>query len=245
MKNWMKFVFYALFITAGCSESIYTLNENVDLSSYKTFAWIEKDSSRITNYLYDNEIIGNEIIDDVSNELIARGFTVELDSPDVLLQYTITVENKEQIINTPGITNIPPAGGPYITPYSPYYPSSAYNASSYYNNTNAPYDSPYSLYYYHNSNNYYTPGYYANNYPYYTPYGFPFGRTTYTNSIQQINFKEGTLIIDLIDRKTKKLLWRGWSTEALSDPENYKKNLPIEIRGIFKRLPTETNKGKK
>jgi hypothetical protein len=245
MLKWLKIWIIAI-VLGSCSvaDSTYSsYNSNIDISKYKTFAWLTKDSARISNLLYDNEIVGREIMENANSELFTRGYTINTDTPDVLIQYTIMVEDKEQIYNTPNFTTIQPAGPRYISPYNPYVPSSSYNSSAYYNNTNAPYDSPWSMNYSTYPGNYYNPGFFANNYPYYSNYGFPYGGPTYiTNSVTEITFKEGTLIIDLIDRRSNELIWRGWSTEALSDPVSYKKQVSTEIREIFKKLPTRVKK---
>jgi len=48
-----------------------------------------------------------------------------------------------------------------------------------------------------------------------------------------------TLIIDLFDTKSKKLLWRGTSTDALSNNSNKNiKNLDKGVEKLFKEFPS-------
>ena len=52
------------------------------------------------------------------------------------------------------------------------------------------------------------------------------------------NYKEGTIIIDLIDRKTKRIVWRGFGVGELHhNPQKTIEELPKVVEGIFKQLP--------
>lgn len=57
-------------------------------------------------------------------------------------------------------------------------------------------------------------------------------------------YKEGTLIIDLMDAKTDALLWRGWAVTILEDlnPQNIEKKLDKTIERIFAGLPASVGK---
>ncbi len=53
-----------------------------------------------------------------------------------------------------------------------------------------------------------------------------------------VDYREGTLIVDLIDRERKELVWRGWSRHRLSsrrplDPDK----LAAEIDRILQQFP--------
>jgi hypothetical protein len=77
----------------------------------------------------------------------------------------------------------------------------------------------------------YRPGFYA--------FGDPFmyyGGLTYA---EQENYKEGTLIIDLIDRRTKKVVWRGFGVgEVHHNPQKNMDDLPKVVTGIIDQLKT-------
>lgn len=52
------------------------------------------------------------------------------------------------------------------------------------------------------------------------------------------NYKEGTIIIDLIDRKTNRVVWRGFGVGELHrNPQKTIDELPKVVDGIFKQLP--------
>jgi hypothetical protein len=52
------------------------------------------------------------------------------------------------------------------------------------------------------------------------------------------NYKEGTVIIDLIDRKTNHIVWRGFGVGELHrNPKKTIEELPKVVDGILKQLP--------
>src|SRR4029077_9702638 len=64
--------------------------------------------------------------------------------------------------------------------------------------------------------------------------GGGFGEATTTTD----TYKVGTLVIDLFDTKTKKLLWRGTSSGTLSNNSDKNiKNLDKEVEKLFKQFP--------
>jgi hypothetical protein len=85
---------------------------------------------------------------------------------------------------------------------------------------------------------YYSPGYYPGVwYPYYYPGYYNY---TYINgyNISTVNFTEGTIVIDFIDRKTKSLVWRGWAVDNIYNPKQFQNNLPRKVHGILKKYPS-------
>jgi hypothetical protein len=52
------------------------------------------------------------------------------------------------------------------------------------------------------------------------------------------NIPIGTLVVDMFDTPTKKLIWRGTATDALSDkPEKNEKKLEKGVEEMFKHFP--------
>ena len=57
------------------------------------------------------------------------------------------------------------------------------------------------------------------------------------------DYKEGTLVIDLYDAKSKQLIWRGSAEETLSDKASTnKKNLDKGVVKMFRMFPPDTGK---
>ena len=56
-------------------------------------------------------------------------------------------------------------------------------------------------------------------------------------------YRVGTLVVDLFDAKTKKLLWRGSSSDTLSNNSDKNiKNLDKGVEKMFKQFPPSTEK---
>jgi hypothetical protein len=69
--------------------------------------------------------------------------------------------------------------------------------------------------------------------------GGGFGEATTTTD----TYKVGTLVVDLFDTKTKKLLWRGTSSDTLSNNSNKNiKNLDKGVEKMFKKFPPDASK---
>lgn len=84
---------------------------------------------------------------------------------------------------------------------------------------------------------YYRPGYYVG--PYYRNYAynnyFTIPRIAGT-SIDQIPYKEGTIVIDLIDRRTNEIIWRGRANDVVT-PNNLEEELRQYVNAIFDEFP--------
>src|ERR1700686_5467585 len=58
------------------------------------------------------------------------------------------------------------------------------------------------------------------------------------------DYKEGTLVVDLYDAKTKQLIWRGSAEDTLSDKEaKNEKNLDKGVAKMFKGFPPGSARG--
>jgi len=67
-----------------------------------------------------------------------------------------------------------------------------------------------------------------------------FGESTTTEQ----DYKEGTLVIDMYDAKTKQLIWRSSAEETLSDKaEKNEKDLDKGVARMFKSFPPRSSKG--
>ena len=114
-------------------------DNSIDFSKYKTFAWLP-DKADTSNSPYNNDIIRNNIRNYYGLCMSDRGYSLDLENPDLLLELVITNAEKERLVNS------------YQSPY----PSSYYYRPYYYGST---YYSPYrSNYFYsgfgHQSFNY-------------------------------------------------------------------------------------------
>ena len=70
-------------------------------------------------------------------------------------------------------------------------------------------------------------------------WGGGFGNATTTVD----NYKVGTLVVDLFDANTKKIIWRGSSSDTLSDKSDKNiKNLDKGVQKMFEHFPPDAKK---
>ncbi|GAA4927555.1 DUF4136 domain-containing protein [Mucilaginibacter defluvii] len=53
---------------------------------------------------------------------------------------------------------------------------------------------------------------------------------------ERVPYREGTVIIDLIDRKTGKMVWRGYGVGEVRNPQKAINDLPKVVSGIIEKL---------
>ena len=190
----------------GCgiySEISVNSDSTVNISKYKSFAWLP-DKTDTTNSPYNNKIIRNNLKNYFGQEMAARGYVVNLDTPDVLLQVVIVNKKREKETVYP------------VHPW-PFYYCSYYYCSSYY----SPY--PYEYYYHH-----------------YPDYCFSMGYCSET-----IQYVEGSITLNVIDRKAGKLAWSGTAKGDIYDPDYIKRNIHPAVEAIMKKFPVKPVQYKK
>jgi hypothetical protein len=124
MKAQKRFIatvsFFCLLAVSSCyvSNTITTSQDaETDFTKYKTFAWLP-DKTDTTNLPYNNEIIRNNIRNYFGHRFADRGYTVNLEAPDILLGIVVSGKKKEKTQYT-------------VFP-SPYYYGRYYYGSIYY-----------------------------------------------------------------------------------------------------------------
>ena len=71
-------------------------------------------------------------------------------------------------------------------------------------------------------------------------FGDDFGTSTTTEETYQV----GTLVVDLFDTNSKKLIWRGSASDTLSDKSAKNiKNLDRGVEKMFDHFPPQSRKG--
>lgn len=188
----------------GCSSTYNAVSSDydrsVDFINYKTFAWLP-DKADTTNTRYNNEIIRNNIRNYFGQCMSDRGYNVDLENPDLLLQMVITNAKKERVVTS--------------------YPSSYY----------------YSPYYF--GSHYYTPysyGYYYRNYP---TYGYGYSGYPGYLTTQKQQYVNGSITLNLIDRKVNKLVWSGTAEGDIYDPSQISSDLHPAVHRILDEYPVK------
>lgn len=193
-----------LLLLSGCAVGIYSDRDvSTDFTRYKTFAWYHKSASQLKNNGFNNQIIESNIKNYASAEMKLRGYVVDVDSPDVLLDYDIMLEEKIDHQEVPV----------YSHPYNYMYYPTVYGMRGRGR----------------------MPGvaYMASQVPYVVGY----------KSVD-VPYEEGTLVLMAIDRKTNKLVWKGWAQETVTDEQSYEYELQGNIHKVFKKYPVPLVKKK-
>jgi hypothetical protein len=176
-----------LYSCASSSQVFSDYDRSIDFTNYKSYAWLEKaDSSK---GFFDNQIVEKNFRFYVDREMSARGYRLDPENPDLLLDTRISTQKKSYTTSTPVYSN----PGYDNTPYY-------YNGRWYYRSR------------------YISPAIIGYNY-------------------DQVEYNEGTLQVDMIDRKINQLVWRGISVGSLNDIESFEADLPENIRKIFLKYP--------
>lgn len=84
---------------------------------------------------------------------------------------------------------------------------------------------------------YYRPGYYIG--PYYRDYAYNnyFTITRLAGDhIEQTPYKKGTIVIDIIDRNSNEIIWRGKANDLVM-PNNLEQELRAYVNAIFEEFP--------
>jgi hypothetical protein len=88
---------------------------------------------------------------------------------------------------------------------------------------------------------YFVPGFYTGppqNYFYRQFSGIP---QVNSHGIRTVEYTEGTVVVDIIDRERQELVWRGWSQEEERDPRVMENSLDRYIAYIFDEYPVKPN----
>ncbi len=76
-----------------------------------------------------------------------------------------------------------------------------------------------------------------------TDWGYTYGSYYWGwggRSVDVYQYEEGTLVVDLVDAKTKQLVWRGWATgtvDRTQSPEAIEAKINDAVAQIMKRYP--------
>jgi Domain of unknown function (DUF4136) len=143
-------------------------NPAATFSSYKTFGFL---SPLATDKFPYESLLTQHLKDATRQAMESKGYVLSTSAPDLLLNFYVNIQNKQDVRTTPG--------------------SAAYAGYGY------------------------PGGYYGYRTGYYRVYN--------TATIETVNYKQGTLTIDLVDAKQKVLAWTATaenriSNNALQDP---------------------------
>lgn len=207
-------------LISGCStydNVASTYDETIDFSKYKTYAWLNTHKSDTTTY-YSNDIIENNAKNYVDHELADRGYSVNLEEPDLLLELVLINEKKQETVTNPYNCD---NNTFYNYSYNP-----SYNNNPYFNN---PYYNNYNYYYYQQ---------------YHQPYNVSNCDYSICNTSQVVEYTKGTITINIIDRKLNKLVWTGSAEGDIYDPSFLQSEIHPAVEKILEQYPVPAQKRK-
>jgi hypothetical protein len=181
-----------MLLFAGCSPYQYYAiqSDQVSMNKYHTFAWLPPADT--TKNIKISDITDDRIRESITAILESKGLVLRAPQPDLLVRYTVDVNERVKAFNDPV----------YVYNYHNRYPQ---------------------VVRYHDHRYFY--------YPYNAPFPVYIGA-----NIVPVPYKEGTLIIDLIDRGSRKVIWRGYAIGEVADPEKAVKDIPVVVAGILNKL---------
>jgi hypothetical protein len=180
----MAIVSALLFTSCSVTTHMETA-DGVNFDNYKSFGWANVDGERKKDNA-DNDIVDNHIKNAISKQLEDRGWKETAQNPDVILDYSVMVEKKNNRVSETV----------YSYPYTHYYYNGWRHRGGYM--------------------------YYPNDLLGYRTYNMP--------------FKQGTLIINMIDANTNKLVWQGSAQSDVSSKTVTSEEMQTDIISIFKKF---------
>jgi len=78
---------------------------------------------------------------------------------------------------------------------------------------------------------------------YYGYYGRPYGYGAGVGDVSSYNYKEGTLILDVIYSKTNMLTWRGWAVGVNREGYYTDEKVAEAVKQILDRFPPQVSRG--
>ncbi len=181
-----------VFLLASCASTAHIeKDDNTDFTKYKTYAWVEKESSDKKENR-KNDLAEQKVRDAVSKELEkTAGWRESKSNPDVLLSYDLLVERSTKQQSDPVYSR------PFVRTF-------------------------------------------------YNPYSRRFYRVYYPSRFMgydhfDVNTREGTVTISMIDAKTEKLVWQGWATDEVSNRNMTSKEIQNSIKAIFRKFDIAKN----
>ncbi|MAM19138.1 MAG: DUF4136 domain-containing protein [Christiangramia sp.] len=192
----MKMLKASLFLVLAmvlfsCGSSAPTAKDDQKkLKSYSTYALLpNKDTIRSREF--ENDLVQSTIVGAINENMTEQGFSLERNTPDVLVYIHPMFDEKVAVNANPVYTN-----------YSYYRPD--FYIGSYYK------DFMYDNY-------------------------FTIQRIDGPR-VEQVPYKNKSVVIDFIDRRTNEILWRGTSSEEITD-RRLERSLRQYIDDIFKSFP--------
>jgi hypothetical protein len=175
------FALYGLILFTSCESPLTVTNDydkTANFSQFKTYRIVQLEQQ----YQALSQFNQSRVINAVNAQMLAKGFTQSSDNPDLLVNITSILKNKQEIV----------------------------------------------------SNSYGYGGYYR-------PYAWGGGNMTTTTNVE--NYTAGSLIIEVANASTKKLLWEGIGNKDIDAPaSNPEQAINAAVQKIMASFPPGATK---
>jgi hypothetical protein len=58
-----------------------------------------------------------------------------------------------------------------------------------------------------------------------------------SNRFREVQYREGILIVDVVDRKQQRLVWRGWSEQPIESIAEFERSVESRVKEIIAQFP--------
>lgn len=186
MKKNILQIAVTLFVISLYSCTDYTTGSDilkkVDFKKFTTYAWLPIVDSITVKDINREQLYGS-VFTSIDQQLTKRNMTVDTIKPDVLIRYSVILNNSAAMVTTPVYDYRPAVGYSYG-----YYGSSMY----YYNQ-----------------------------------------QVQVGTQTQRVVYRNGTLVIDLIDHSTNEVVWRGYAYKSTVQDMNFQ---PAQLKEMRSKI---------
>jgi hypothetical protein len=164
-----------------------------------------------SNSLFHNAILEQNLIMSIDREMKTRGYILDNENPDILVNLHLKLQDRQQTV----VTRYPLTST--YNYYTPLTDPDAIDPRTVHPQLGTQYTGPYY-------------------YPHYQRIS-----TVYGTEMRELQYTEGTVVIDLIRTADSYLIWRGWSQETI-DPNAATSDLQFVVEQIFREYPVKEKK---
>lgn len=212
-KNFFYPIISLLLIISACSPAATVYSDQLQGVDFNQFRTyaVLPVIDSASNSLYHNAILEQNLIMSIDREMKTRGYTLDNTNPDVLVNLHLKLQDRQQTV-----VNRYPLTSTYNY-YTPLTDPNAVDPRTVHPQLGAQY-----------TGSYYYPQYQSIS-------------TVYGTEMRELEYTEGTVVIDLIRTSDSYLIWRGWSQETV-DPNAATSDLQFVVEQIFREYPVKERK---
>ena len=213
MKKKLFYFLASLFILSACGPTTTVYSDKLQGVNFSQFQTyaILPIVDSASSSLYHNAILEQNLVNSINREMRVRGYVLDTENPDILVNLHLKLKDKEETVME---------RYPLTSTYDYYTPVTdplTVDPGVVYPPLGPQYTAPYY-------------------YPYYNRV-----TTVYGTELKEIEYTQGTVVIDIIRSSDNHLIWRGWSQEIIQ-PDIATSELQYVVEQIYTEYPVAENK---